>query len=1021
MAQYPAGFTPDKPKYHPGFTPDSTPNTQPLPEPINTQPVVQPTIPQQAEPEPQPVQPATNRMPSTPPPAGEQPNPYKPFWDTVASHIPEPVKGAWDRIWSPMTNLPSRAAKFVAEPMMQWGESHPDIPYGQAARYGGAYLQSLGNTVTDLTSPGNVALTAATAGAGMAEKAALPSIAKALATTSKVAGGATTLHGGLQMANPESTMPQRAMGALEAVGGAFAARGSKPTIPSEAMPETLPIQSKASAVEPIAPEVPIIKEPTREPVTIPEKYDEFGNPIGDKYLDANQDPRVQAASNAIDQVLPRRRVDPSKVPSTYHDFVNRSDQDLKDFVVRFENNPNYQTENGQNILNYARDILDERANTPEVPINKELPVKPEDTNLSVEDKANLEAWYKFKKIHDSGKMTDEQMLQWAEVHNKVKDLKPNGTVTISPYRFEGLPPEEPKFTAYTLPDGTEVNLDTSATKGADTTSFQMKDGSVVEARKKFDPSTLGFEGNTPKQEVEFVDPKTGEIKASAEAQPGDVPIIPESQTGQSNPKPAIPPEETKVPGRKRIILTEGPKQTKEQPTNPNLQAVFNPDNTVNQPWSSVGGMPTKQTSLPIGNNPLTPAGVPRQLGPNLPPTRRIGPRLPPRPPVKPPTPVPSTGPIRNILNINKAALTAGDFSAPGRQGKAFILNKAWWTSWDDMFEAWGSKNASDMVHDSIVNHPSGYFAPGRTATGGVIPSFAEKVGLKLPQHEEMFTGGLNKRFGGWIDASSRAHTAFLNKLRSDQFASMMDAAKTAGLDPETNLNIAKAYAEFINAGTGRGSLGRLEKSASVLNDVFFAPRNMAGQIQTWNNVLNPIKYANYDPVLRKQALRSLFAISGVGLGVGELSRMGGAKVSNDPTNSDFRKIRFGDNRIDPFGGYQQFPVAAMKLLMGTSTSSISGKSTDLTGHRFGQRTRKDVAETFFTNRLSPIGSFIYAWMNNSEFDGKPFDAKRALFERVFPIAAKDIYDLAQSDPALAAVTAAPTMFGLTGSQHYTGR
>mgnify|MGYP003693868231 CR=1 FL=1 len=71
-------------------------------------------------------------------------------------------------------------------------------------------------------------------------------------------------------------------------------------------------------------------------------------------------------------------------------------------------------------------------------------------------------------------MTDEQMLQWAEVHNKVKDLKPNGTVTISPYRFEGLPPEEPKFTAYTLPDGTEVNLDTSATKGADTTSFQIE-------------------------------------------------------------------------------------------------------------------------------------------------------------------------------------------------------------------------------------------------------------------------------------------------------------------------------------------------------------------------------------------------------------------------------------------------------------------------------------------------------------------------------------------------------------------
>ena len=67
----------------------------------------------------------------------------------------------------------------------------------------------------------------------------------------------------------------------------------------------------------------------------------------------------------------------------------------------------------------------------------------------------------------------------------------------------------------------------------------------------------------------------------------------------------------------------------------------------------------------------------------------------------------------------------------------------------------------------------------------------------------------------------------------------------------------------------------------------------------------------------------------------------------------------------------------MKLLMGTSTHPFLEKVLISLVIALVRRTRKDVAETFFTNRLSPIGSFIYAWMNNSEFDGKPFDAKRA--------------------------------------------
>jgi len=385
------------------------------------------------------------------------------------------------------------------------------------------------------------------------------------------------------------------------------------------------------------------------------------------------------------------------------------------------------------------------------------------------------------------------------------------------------------------------------------------------------------------------------------------------------------------------------------------------------------------------------------------------------------------GIIRQVLGANKALLTSWDVSAPGRQGKAFMLNKAWWTSLDDMVKAWGSAEAAKTINDSITEHPSGYFTKSVSETGKVGKSFADKAGLELASTEEMFNTALGQTFEKYsgIGKSSRAHTAFLNKLRSDQFVSMMEGDKRAGLDPEKNLNIASKYATFINDATGRGSVNigkwKLERNLNVLNDVFFAPKNMAGQIRTWNNVLNPMKYANADPVLRKQALKSLFAIAGLGLGVGEMSRLAGAQVSNDPTNPDFRKIRIGDSHIDMFGGYQQFPVAMMKLLSGQSTSSISGKTTDLTAGRYGQQTRASIAQRFFTNRLSPVGSMIWAWMDGREFDGKSFEAKRALYERIFPIAAKDIWELAQEDPWLAAILTPSTMMGLTGTQHYSGR
>jgi len=483
-----------------------------------------------------------------------------------------------------------------------------------------------------------------------------------------------------------------------------------------------------------------------------------------------------------------------------------------------------------------------------------------------------------------------------------------------------------------------------------------------------------------------------------------------------------------VKGRK----TEYPgyKGTTEEPSTSNDVST----STIPKQAAGFGSVPASETVPETqtdgnGGNEIPPGGTPGGVfGSNQQLSQPMMPMSPPQLKTKPSMPpgIPTAtkdGIIRNILGANKAILTSWDLSAPGRQGKAFILNKSWWNSLDDMVKAWGSKDAAHMIDQSIIDHPSGYFKPDSNGK-----SFADKVGLDIAPHEEMFNTTVGKTIGklGLVERSSRAHTAFLNKLRSDQFVAFMDAAKATGQNPETNLVQAKAFADFINDATGRGSLNfgkyKLEKNANALNDLFFAPRNMSGQIRTWNRVLNPYEYYKADPILRKQALKSLFAIAGTGVAAGEMAKLvPGVQVSNDPTSADFRKIKIGDTRIDFFGGYQQLPVAAMKLLTGTSASTTSGKVTDLTGNRFGQQTRASVAERFFTNRLAPLPSFVWAWMNNREFDGKPFEVKKALFERVFPIAMKDIYDMAQTDPVLAAVMAAPTTLGLSNTQTYTGR
>jgi hypothetical protein len=160
-----------------------------------------------------------------------------------------------------------------------------------------------------------------------------------------------------------------------------------------------------------------------------------------------------------------------------------------------------------------------------------------------------------------------------------------------------------------------------------------------------------------------------------------------------------------------------------------------------------------------------------------------------------------------------------------------------------------------------------------------------------------------------VHRSNRAYVAFLNQLRADTFESMIKNAKVFGVDGATNVPQARSIANFINLATGRGSLGQLEQAGKLLNYGLFAPRLIASRLQ----ILNPHYYWAADKFVRKEALKSLFAMFAVGNTILQLGEMAGGEVSNDPSNSDFRKLKIGDTRIDPWGGYQQYFTALNRL------------------------------------------------------------------------------------------------------------
>lgn len=366
--------------------------------------------------------------------------------------------------------------------------------------------------------------------------------------------------------------------------------------------------------------------------------------------------------------------------------------------------------------------------------------------------------------------------------------------------------------------------------------------------------------------------------------------------------------------------------------------------------------------------------------------------------------------IGQVANVPRSVMSSFDLSFGGRQGSFAgpTFRKEFFNSWKNQFKWFGSEKAYLNSVDDLINTKHYKLAK----ESGV--SFTD-IGRIMSKREEGFASQWAEKIpilGRGVRASGRAYTGFANKFRMDIFGKMIDDATKQGVAITPDLT--KSIAKFVNNATGRGSLGGLERSATVLNAAFFSPRLMASRL----SLLNPKYYITQPAFVRKQALKSLLGFASTVATVLTLAKLGGAEVETDPRSSDFAKIKINNTRIDILGGFQQYIRSAAQLISGTYISSITGKKITL-GEGFKPLTRYDILLRQIENKEAPVLSFITDLLRGQDFTGEKINIGKEVVDLFTPMVISDIYELAQEDPGLLPIGVLG-IFGI-GIQTYKGK
>lgn len=375
-------------------------------------------------------------------------------------------------------------------------------------------------------------------------------------------------------------------------------------------------------------------------------------------------------------------------------------------------------------------------------------------------------------------------------------------------------------------------------------------------------------------------------------------------------------------------------------------------------------------------------------------------------------------------SIPKALKSAGDFGLPFRQGRNYAYRASWFKSMIPMMKAYGSQAVYDTRMSMLHERP--LFNTARDA--GI--DFAD-LANRTAREENAISSAVGN--APLVKQSNRAATIFANELRMNEFESQynklkkiyesgMKIAKTpeevqaAKLSNPDNPYVASKLADQINTATGRGKLpGNLEKIAPELNAFVFSPKLISSRIRSMNRIfqgaMNPL--SGVSTFERKEAAKQLMSIAAAGASEAmityEIAKAAGydPSIELSPNSSDFLKVKIGNTRYDPWGGYQQYFTPVFKILTGKATSTTDGTEYELGKGRGYRQSGWTVATDALANKASPATGLGIAALKGSEPGGRKLDFTNVNpFENTIgryltnPIIVQDIYELINEDPNL---------------------
>jgi hypothetical protein len=248
------------------------------------------------------------------------------------------------------------------------------------------------------------------------------------------------------------------------------------------------------------------------------------------------------------------------------------------------------------------------------------------------------------------------------------------------------------------------------------------------------------------------------------------------------------------------------------------------------------------------------------------------------------------------------------------------------------------------------------------------------------------------------EAAETAFTAAAYRNRVDLYDLYYDMAKKSGIEDPTGQGIGK----LVNSLTSRASLGKLEPSANVINNVFFSGRKIKSD---WDFLTAHTFSQNISPFVRKQAAINLVKTIMGTAGVLALAQSTGTgKVELDPRSSDFGQIRVGNTRYDVTGGMKSISVLGARLAYGllgkpAVKSAQTGKVYDINTGKYGSTDGTDLVFDFFQNKLSPVASVVRDYLRDQTFAGEKPTASTTIRDLTVPLPITTSIELQDADSA----------------------